>query len=63
MSRVALAKGVRLEFPETSKVVTSDRILLNQLLQNLIGNALKYTEKGFVKSHRDIGCGWIPALH
>ncbi len=46
---VALAKGVRLEFPETSKVVVSDRILLNQLLQNLIGNALKYTEKGFVK--------------
>ncbi len=46
---VALAKDIRLEFPETSKIVTSDRILLNQLLQNLIGNALKYTEKGFVK--------------
>jgi two-component system, sensor histidine kinase len=46
---VALAKGIRLEFPETSKIVISDRILLNQLLQNLIGNALKYTEKGFVK--------------
>jgi PAS domain S-box-containing protein len=46
---VALAKGVRLEFPETSKVVITDRVLLNQLLQNLIGNALKYTEKGIVK--------------
>ena len=46
---VALAKGVSLEFPETSKIVVSDRILLHQLLQNLIGNALKYTEKGFVK--------------
>jgi two-component system, sensor histidine kinase len=46
---VALAKGVCLEFPETSKIVISDGILLNQLLQNLIGNALKYTEKGFVK--------------
>ena len=45
---VALAKGIRLEFPETSKIVISDRILLSQLLQNLIGNALKYTEKGFV---------------
>jgi CheY-like chemotaxis protein/anti-sigma regulatory factor (Ser/Thr protein kinase) len=45
---VALAKGLRLEFPETSKIVISDRILLSQLLQNLIGNALKYTEKGFV---------------
>jgi PAS domain S-box-containing protein len=46
---IALAKGVRLEFPETSKIVISDRVLLNQLLQNLIGNALKYTDKGFVK--------------
>ena len=46
---VALAKGIRLEFPETSKLVISDRILLGQLLQNLLGNALKYTEKGFVK--------------
>ena len=46
---VALAKGVHLEFPDASKIVSSDQILLNQLLQNLIGNALKYTEKGFVK--------------
>jgi CheY-like chemotaxis protein len=46
---VALAKGLRLDFPETSKIVVSDRVLLSQLLQNLIGNAIKYTEKGFVK--------------
>jgi PAS domain S-box-containing protein len=45
----ALAKGLRMEFPEASKIVISDRILLIQLLHNLIGNALKYTEKGFVK--------------
>jgi two-component system, sensor histidine kinase len=46
---VALAQGIRLEFPETSKLVISDRILLGQLLQNLIGNALKYTDEGFVR--------------
>ena len=45
----ALAKGLRLEFAQTSKVVTSDRILLNQLLQNIIGNAIKYTDTGVVK--------------
>jgi two-component system, sensor histidine kinase len=45
----ALAKGLRLEFTRTSKVVTSDRILLNQLLQNVIGNALKYTDTGVIK--------------
>jgi signal transduction histidine kinase len=44
----ALAKGLRLEFAHTSKVVTSDRILLNQLLQNVIGNAIKYTDTGVV---------------
>jgi two-component system, sensor histidine kinase len=45
----ALAKGLRLEFSQTSKVLTSDRILLNQLLQNVIGNAIKYTGTGVVK--------------
>jgi two-component system, sensor histidine kinase len=45
----ALAKGLRLEFTSTSVVVTSDRILLSQLMQNIIGNAIKYTERGFVK--------------
>ncbi len=46
---LALAKGLRLEFESTSRIVTSDRILLMQLLQNIIGNALKYTGKGLVK--------------
>jgi PAS domain S-box-containing protein len=66
---LALAKGLRLEFGSTSRVVTSDRILFMQLLQNIIGNALKYTDKGFVKvaevldadglllSVEDSGCG------
>jgi len=46
---VATTKGLRLEFQKTSRVVTSDRILFNQLLQNVIGNAIKYTDIGSVK--------------
>jgi two-component system, sensor histidine kinase len=45
----ALAKGLQLEFASTLKVVTSDRILLGQLLHNIIGNAIKYTDSGFVR--------------
>jgi two-component system, sensor histidine kinase len=45
----AVAKGLRLEFLPTSTVVTSDRILFGQLMQNIIGNAIKYTDSGFVK--------------
>jgi PAS domain S-box-containing protein len=45
----ALAKGLRLEFAQTSKVLTTDRILCSQLLQNIVGNAIKYTDRGFVK--------------
>ena len=66
---LALAKGLQLKFSSTTRVVNSDRILLMQLLQNIIGNALKYTKQGFVKiaeiidadglllSVEDSGCG------
>jgi len=46
---MALAKRLRLEFPQTSRAVISDWILFSQLLQNIVGNALKYTETGFVR--------------
>jgi PAS domain S-box-containing protein len=69
---LAHAKGLRLEFASTARVVTSDRILFTQLLQNIIGNSLKYTSNGFVRIAdnlddeglllcvEDSGCG-IPA--
>ena len=45
----ARAKNLRLEFADTPTVISTDRVLFMQLLQNLTGNALKYTETGFVR--------------
>jgi PAS domain S-box-containing protein len=46
---VAAAKGLQLRFLETSTVLSTDRMLFTQLLQNLIGNSLKYTQRGYVR--------------
>jgi two-component system, sensor histidine kinase len=45
---MAASKNLLLAFPEVQAVITTDRILLTQLLQNLIGNSLKYTARGTV---------------
>jgi PAS domain S-box-containing protein len=45
----AAAKNLKLEFPDTQVVMSTDRTLFTQLLQNLIGNALKYTDRGHVR--------------
>jgi two-component system, sensor histidine kinase len=46
---MAAARGLQLEFADTQIVFSTDRTLFTQLLQNLIGNALKYTEQGVVR--------------
>lgn len=45
---LAHTRGLDLQVGKTSVVVTTDRILFNQLLQNLVGNAIKYTDRGSI---------------
>lgn len=45
---VAEARGIALRIEPAPLVVVTDRTLLYQLLQNLVGNALKYTDSGEV---------------
>lgn len=45
---MAAAKHLQLGFVDTPTVISTDRTLFTQLLQNLVGNSLKYTETGYV---------------
>src|SRR5512138_99491 len=42
------ARGLTLQFDPAPAVISSDRTLFYQLLQNLVGNAVKYTDHGTV---------------
>lgn len=55
----AQAKGLRLDFVATDAMLRSDQDLIRSVLQNLIGNAVRYTSEGRVLvGCRRSGEGW-----
>lgn len=46
---VAAARGLDLQIQPSTIVLSTDRTLFCQILQNLLGNALKYTDHGWVR--------------
>jgi signal transduction histidine kinase len=73
LDAAAQAGGLRLRFRPSTAWVLSDAALLEQILRNLVGNALRYTERGgvLVAARRhgrgqlrlqvwDTGCGIAP---
>ncbi|QCZ93965.1 PAS domain-containing hybrid sensor histidine kinase/response regulator [Salinimonas iocasae] len=47
-SVIASQKGLKLNYPRTSVYVHSDKRLLRRIVQNLVSNAIRYTEAGTV---------------
>lgn len=58
---MAAARGLRLRFVPTSAVVDSDPTFLRRIAQNLVSNAIKYTERGgvVVGVRRRAGLVWM----
>ncbi|WP_265501498.1 ATP-binding response regulator [Paracoccus beibuensis] len=58
---LAEAKGLRLTFVPTGTVVESDPIFLRRIAQNLVSNAIKYTQRGgvVVGARRRGGMCWL----
>ncbi|MDP0928063.1 hybrid sensor histidine kinase/response regulator [Paracoccus onubensis] len=58
---MAEAKGLRLSFVPTTAVVESDPVFLRRIAQNLVSNAIKYTNRGgvVVGVRRSGETGWL----
>ncbi|MDX1649059.1 MAG: HAMP domain-containing sensor histidine kinase, partial [Myxococcota bacterium] len=51
LEQAAGAKGLALRFEAEDLVVRSDPVLLRRIVQNLLANAVRYTEQGEVRLH------------
>lgn len=49
----------RLELPSTLPAIEADPTRLRQILYNLLGNAAKFTETGYIRLRAGIEAGWI----
>lgn len=52
---IAGSKGIDFHIPTASIGIATDRTLFYQVLQNLVANAIKYTERGFVRMRVEAG--------
>ena len=51
MAPVAESKGLSFEMPTGDWVLFSDPVLIQRILNNLISNAIRYTDRGYVRLH------------
>jgi len=58
-TEIAQNKGLDLKIEQCDDVITSDRQMLGRILTNLLSNAIRYTELGFVRLHSEEEGGQI----
>ncbi len=54
MSEKQLDFGLQIDKENIPKILVGDKLRLNQILYNLVGNAIKFTDKGHVKVHLSV---------
>ncbi|PHZ83845.1 hypothetical protein CRD36_15955 [Paremcibacter congregatus] len=58
-SEQAKEKGLRLNFKPCSQTVYSDKDMLGRIIRNLISNAVRYTDKGYVNVSWEVESAYV----